>query len=644
MRLTIWSLVAWTLAAAPWAWGQNVQLYGTGTLTPGHLPVIEYPGVLQDAGPSTNGKITSLGLLGAGTPLAINDAPVSGPYHQLAFGANALGGGLITYNAYNGAATLPLTISANGTTFIVGQLVPCIGCGTMASQNANAVDITGGRVNTSTTNGLATLTTTETFPSSLPTALAVWDQNIGSYPTAGLIPAGVLEGIRSQIVVPTSYTQAPWPVTNFSGYCDFQNNTGVGAACVPFFSLAANEGGATAAVYHSNGIITNAPPQFAVSGVGHGSNYGALIGTEINPNVWTKGGGGIPTGDVDGFRAVGGGDVNPSGVTSAYHAFGFSFNTIPWSFGFKGQDACCVVGLDLGAVAVAGNNVNSQGINVHAYNSVGANITATMQHVSTGGVGGTFQLSVPSSGKFGFIVNNVTKTEIGTISFNWLDVYPGTIALNTDITAASNTLPEFSGQFLMRSSTGFTHADTAYKVALASWANCSAGTANCYASNFISSMGAGAGNVLQTGTEININNNNQAYTSSSFGNAAASYGLVLAPGGAFKSTAAIWITDPIATAKLWSVGIGFTADSITEYTLYDATNSSVHDRVGGTHTTVWDAAAATATNLLVGPSSTAVITGTGGVVFAGLPTSAGGGGLNVCVDTAGVFYKKASCP
>lgn len=33
----------------------------------------------------------------------------------------------------------------------------------------------------------------------------------------------------------------------------------------------------------------------------------------------------------------------------------------------------------------------------------------------------------------------------------------------------------------------------------------------------------------------------------------------------------------------------------------------------------------------------------GGVVVP-LPTSAGAGGLNVCVDTAGVFYKKASCP
>lgn len=33
-----------------------------------------------------------------------------------------------------------------------------------------------------------------------------------------------------------------------------------------------------------------------------------------------------------------------------------------------------------------------------------------------------------------------------------------------------------------------------------------------------------------------------------------------------------------------------------------------------------------------------------GAIFATLPTSAGAGGIYVCVDTAGAFYKKASCP
>jgi hypothetical protein len=34
----------------------------------------------------------------------------------------------------------------------------------------------------------------------------------------------------------------------------------------------------------------------------------------------------------------------------------------------------------------------------------------------------------------------------------------------------------------------------------------------------------------------------------------------------------------------------------------------------------------------------------GNLIFGAVPTSAGGGGLYVCIDTAGVIYKKAACP
>ena len=38
------------------------------------------------------------------------------------------------------------------------------------------------------------------------------------------------------------------------------------------------------------------------------------------------------------------------------------------------------------------------------------------------------------------------------------------------------------------------------------------------------------------------------------------------------------------------------------------------------------------------------VTGAGAITAIGLPSSAGAGGLYVCVDTSGVFYKKAACP
>ena len=111
------------------------------------------------AGSSKNGQnyLTEIGITNTGTPLCVNDALTSavGGYHQLCLGANALGGGLVSYNAYGGAAALPLSFEANGTTFIVGQITPCIACGTMASQNANAVAITGGSMIVNSANYVA---------------------------------------------------------------------------------------------------------------------------------------------------------------------------------------------------------------------------------------------------------------------------------------------------------------------------------------------------------------------------------------------------------------------------------------------------------------------------------------------------------
>jgi hypothetical protein len=134
------------------------------------------------AGSSKNGQnyLTEIGITNTGTPLCVNDALTNavGGYHQLCLGANSLGGGLVSYNAYGGAAALPLSFEANGTTFILGQITPCIGCGTMAAQNANDVAITGG-----TLSGITNITQTPTIvvtPGNLPSNSALWIDAIRS--------------------------------------------------------------------------------------------------------------------------------------------------------------------------------------------------------------------------------------------------------------------------------------------------------------------------------------------------------------------------------------------------------------------------------------------------------------------------------
>jgi hypothetical protein len=67
-------------------------------------------------GPSAQKYLTELGVTNTGTPFCINDALVDSAsgYHQFCFGANALGVGLISYNAYGGATPLALQCNVNG--------------------------------------------------------------------------------------------------------------------------------------------------------------------------------------------------------------------------------------------------------------------------------------------------------------------------------------------------------------------------------------------------------------------------------------------------------------------------------------------------------------------------------------------------
>lgn len=133
-----WLLLALLLTAGPPALAQNTLLQG-GPTTPGHAPMYVSGGnsqaVVQDSGPAGGGGI-GLGLAeqlltvrGTGTapyanagtgPLGENacnmDAPATNPGggHRLCFSPNALGGGLISYNAFGGAAPLPLQFNING--------------------------------------------------------------------------------------------------------------------------------------------------------------------------------------------------------------------------------------------------------------------------------------------------------------------------------------------------------------------------------------------------------------------------------------------------------------------------------------------------------------------------------------------------
>src|SRR5579884_2799361 len=101
----------------------QAQVTPSGNFTPGHTVRCANSTctVVTDAGGSAGsatagiGSLTELGITNTGTPFCINDAPTSGPYHQLCIGANSLGGGLLSYQSLGGASALPFSFNINGT-------------------------------------------------------------------------------------------------------------------------------------------------------------------------------------------------------------------------------------------------------------------------------------------------------------------------------------------------------------------------------------------------------------------------------------------------------------------------------------------------------------------------------------------------
>ena len=122
-----WLLGALLLAASP-ALAQNQgQIVPSGSFTPGHTVRCQNSTctVAVDGGGSAGsnkngqGYLTEMGITNTGTPFCINDALINAPggYHQLCLGANALGGGLFSYNSIGGAAPLGLNINLNGVNY-----------------------------------------------------------------------------------------------------------------------------------------------------------------------------------------------------------------------------------------------------------------------------------------------------------------------------------------------------------------------------------------------------------------------------------------------------------------------------------------------------------------------------------------------
>lgn len=130
-------------------WGQTTVLQG-GSWTAGRLPMYSASGggtqpTVQQSAPASGGaqSISEISLIARGSGSApyvgrgtgylgsifcLYDGPTTGAYHQLCLSPNATGSqGLISYNAFNGAANQSFNMVLNGTTYQFPFVLPGTG-------------------------------------------------------------------------------------------------------------------------------------------------------------------------------------------------------------------------------------------------------------------------------------------------------------------------------------------------------------------------------------------------------------------------------------------------------------------------------------------------------------------------------------
>jgi hypothetical protein len=200
----------------------------------------------------------------------------------------------------------------------------------------------------------------------------VFDVNIGDFPVSSQLAAGVLEGIKSSVLVPTSYSQAPQPNTAISGYVE-NNNSKPGNSAVAIYGFAqTNSDGANA--YGGNFTAQNYRGPYA----DNGNDFENSIALELDTSIGHKRGKITPAGQATGLYIVGFSNVNPKGGSQAIYLRPFgSDRGIPWDVGYQTVDGATRVAALFGASGT-GNNVGSQPIGFVSRTSGGTAQTTTL--------------------------------------------------------------------------------------------------------------------------------------------------------------------------------------------------------------------------------------------------------------------------
>ncbi len=419
--------VALLLSLSSVCWAQS-PVSQSGGVIKNHAAKWQTKGVVSDAGPASGGNanvgISELPIVGLGKTLCLYDAPTTNAlgYHQLCLAAND--GGNATISLTSGGSAIPnsLDININGTAYPF----PGSGNGDVVGPSLSVANEfalfngTSGKLLQTSLDKL--IVHSYAFPSgftSTPTN-AVTFQFGTAFPIAGQMPAGTLQGIVSTMTVPNSYTQAPWPPATFAAYVDNQNSANTNSTVGYFHTGYANAPGSGTLgnnVTGYNTVVQNTDPVNGYAAPNLGKDFGQMVGFEADNNIWKKAAGITPAGKVDGFVAIAGGEVVPTGGSTAFRV-GYVGGGVPWTTAFITDNGAASAGLVLGSVLNAVSQA-SQGIQLNALNDVGTAVPAVLQVVPDGAVG-HFDLRVPTGSSFRVQVNNTEQQTLGATSFNSL--------------------------------------------------------------------------------------------------------------------------------------------------------------------------------------------------------------------------------
>jgi len=105
------AILPFLTAAAPQAVVQS------GVVTPTHAAMWTQTGIIQDAGVSTSGNLTTLGITAnSGTPFCISNFKQPAARTQLCWGVST-SQAYLQLNSYNGAGNLPFNVILNGVSY-----------------------------------------------------------------------------------------------------------------------------------------------------------------------------------------------------------------------------------------------------------------------------------------------------------------------------------------------------------------------------------------------------------------------------------------------------------------------------------------------------------------------------------------------